>query len=291
MIDTLVLHPQTRRELQALIGDPSHAVLLAGGVGSGKATLARALAAAYLQKSSVEQLLADAYLKEIRPEGTSIGIEAVRDLRKFLMLKTTGQGALRRVVIIENAHAMTTEAQNAFLKLLEEPPADTALIMTVDHPQHLLLTVNSRVQLVRVLPPDKAEILAQFAQTGKSAADIERAYLLSGGSIGLLHAILQDDTTHPLVAQVQAAKELYGKSIFERLAAVEALSKQKDQIAELLMAFKRITRAALQQAVAKGQQDLAEKWRSRLEAIYEAEQGLLRNANAKLLLTNLFLNL
>jgi DNA polymerase III delta prime subunit len=291
MIDTLVLHPQTRHELVAMVKDPSHAVLLAGGVGSGKGTIARALAASYLEKATIENLLADAYVKELRPSGTSIGIEEVRELRKFLMLKTTGQRAIRRVVIIEDAHAMTTEAQNAFLKLLEEPPTDTAIIITADHPQHLLPTVNSRVQMVRVLPPDKSTVTTHFASTGKSAADIERAYLLSGGAIGLLHAILADDTSHPLVAQVQEAKELYGRTTFERLAAVEGLSKQKDQVAGLLMAFKRITKAALQQAIVKGQQDAADKWRDRLEAIHEAEKSMLRNANTKLLLTNLFLHL
>jgi hypothetical protein len=106
-----------------------------------------------------------------------------------------------------------------------------------------------------------------------------------------LHAILADDTSHPLVAQVQEAKELYGRTAFERLAAVEGLSKQKDQVAGLLMAFKRITKAALQQAIVKGQQDAADKWRDRLEAIHEAEKSMLRNANTKLLLTNLFLHL
>lgn len=290
MIDTLVLHPETRRELLGLAADPSHAVLLAGDAGSGKGTIARALAAAYVKKT-VEALLADAYFKEVRPMGTSIGIEAIRELRKFMMLKTTGTKAIRRVVLIEDAHMMTTEAQNAFLKLLEEPPADTAIIITVDHPQHLLPTVNSRVQPVRVLPADKTTVIGYFEAQGKSTSDIERAYLLSGGSIGLLHAILADDVAHPLVAQVQEAKELYGKSVFERLAAVEALSKQKDQIADLLVAFKRITKAALQQSVAKGQHTAAEKWRVRLQAIHEAEQGLLRNANPKLLLTNLFLHL
>jgi hypothetical protein len=290
MIDTLLLHPRTRRELVAITRDPSHALLLAGDLGSGKGTVARALAASYLDGRSHGALLGSAYFKEILPGNNSIGIDAIRELRKFLMLKTTGSGEIRRVAIIEDAQAMTLEAQNAFLKMLEEPPADTVIIVTADHPQHLLSTVNSRVQLVRVLPPEKTDVSAHFG--GRyNAPDIERAYALSGGSVGLLTAILENNTSHTLVTQVQEAKELFGRTTFERLAMVDSLSKQKEHLPGLLTAFKRITKAALQQATAKGQHETAEKWHKRLNAIYEAEHAVLRSANAKLVLTNLFLHL
>jgi DNA polymerase-3 subunit delta' len=293
MIDELLLQPALKQDLLAMIEGKSHAVALIGASGSGKGTIARVLAASYLGKSHVDALLNEPYYKEVLPSGASlsIGIDAVRELQKFTSLKTTGHGDIRRVVLVEDAHAMTTEAQNALLKLLEEPPADTVIIMTADHQQHLLPTVNSRLQVLQALPPSKDDTLQYFAEKKYTQTEIERAYLLSTGNIGLMHAILADNTEHPLVVQIDKAKQLLGMKVFERLTMVDELTKQKENLAGLLTALKRISKTALDQSSAKGQRDVASRWLERLTAIHEAEAGLQRSANTKLLLTNLFLNL
>lgn len=72
-----------------------------------------------------------------------IGIQLVRELRRQLSLKTT-EGY--RLVIIEQAEKLTTEAANSFLKTLEEPPEKTIIILTASS-QNLLPTIVSRCQL------------------------------------------------------------------------------------------------------------------------------------------------
>lgn len=82
------------------------------------------------------------------PDPISIGIETVRALIGRLVIHPVA-GA-RHAVIIRQAHAVTPEAQNAFLKTLEEPPGDALIILETGSPDSLLPTVLSRCHLVRL---------------------------------------------------------------------------------------------------------------------------------------------
>src|SRR6476661_301276 len=150
----LVMHPSTQTQLEHFIARPAHAVLLTGPAGIGKTALAEAMAAEILGRS----LESYPYYQMVRPDGLSISIEAVRQLQKFLMLKTTGQQPIRRIVVVEHAHTMTTEAQNAFLKLLEEPPADTLLILTANSARSLMPTILSRAQQISINAPAESQL-------------------------------------------------------------------------------------------------------------------------------------
>ncbi|MFH1561453.1 MAG: hypothetical protein ABID04_02645 [Patescibacteria group bacterium] len=82
----------------------------------------------------------------IRPEN-SIGIDQIRDIKRFLNQKSW-QGGQTKVAIIFEADQMTNEAQNALLKTLEEPPANSELILAAKNKTGLLPTIISRSQLV-----------------------------------------------------------------------------------------------------------------------------------------------
>ena len=83
------------------------------------------------------------------PKANKILLQSVRQLKKFLYLTTYSNG--RKVVIVFDSHLMSTgqaETANAFLKLLEEPPAKTTFILVTDYPDHLLATIVSRCQKI-----------------------------------------------------------------------------------------------------------------------------------------------
>ena len=83
----------------------------------------------------------------IETEG-SIGIEDVRNLQKQIMLKP--MHGENKAIIIKNAHMLTTEAQNALLKTLEEPPLHTYIYLTAENTNNLLPTILSRTSLIEL---------------------------------------------------------------------------------------------------------------------------------------------
>lgn len=82
----------------------------------------------------------------IEPETNSIKIEQIRALQKDSYYKNNE--SLYRVVIIKNAELMTSQAANSLLKFLEEPAANTVIMLLVENKQQLLPTIKSRCQVI-----------------------------------------------------------------------------------------------------------------------------------------------
>ena len=223
-------------------------------------------------------------------QATSISIEQIRELQHFTQLKTTGDGDIRRVIIVSEAGRLTTEAQNALLKLLEEPPADTMLLLTIENERALLPTIMSRVQLLPMLPAPVAAVRAYFAVTFEQDT-IDKAYFLSGGLPGLMHALLTDEQSHPLLAAVAQAKDILQKPAFDRLVLADALSKKKDEARYVLQALRQIAETCLAQATKQQDTGKIRRWHGIAKAAYRAERQLAGSVNAKLALTNLMLAL
>ena len=103
----------------------------------------------------------------------------------------------RKVFVIGDAHRMVAQegneyAANAFLKLLEEPPADTTIILTSSEPGGLLPTIRSRVVSVRVPPVAEGDVKAFLADPEVSSrldmgrTDMAALVQLAGGAPGRL---------------------------------------------------------------------------------------------------------
>ncbi|MGF7229349.1 MAG: AAA family ATPase [Candidatus Saccharibacteria bacterium] len=289
MFDGLVLHPHSQDLLKAYIVQPSHAILLLGAEGIGKGTIGLGMSGRLLSVTTDRLATSPTFRHIIPDEKRTISIESIRKLQQFVRLKTTGTATIRRVILIENADRMTTEAQNAFLKLLEEPPTDTALIMTAAHIHGLLPTIRSRVQTLSIITPPKAQLLEHFK--AQPSSRVTQAFFLSGGLPGLMTALLDGDTSHPLVESVVIAKQILQQQLFERLAHIEPLAKQKEQAISLCDALGRIAQAGLQQAADKQDTKRLKQWHRIIKETYQAKNSFEANANTKLVLTNLMLQL
>lgn len=97
----------------------------------------------------------------IIPEPTSIGIDRVRSMVSRLSIRPVASPG--HAVIIREAQAMTPEAQNAFLKTLEEPPGEAIIFLETSMPDTLLPTILSRCQTIRI--PDKISDRARPCQS------------------------------------------------------------------------------------------------------------------------------
>ncbi len=292
MFDRLLIHPRTRAQLLQFVNKPSHGLILIGQEGSGKKTIAHEIAAAMLNIESTK-LESYPYYTLIDPDEQSITIDDIRALQKLLTLRTPQVEGIniRRVLTIIDAGRMRFEAQNAFLKSLEEPPHDTCIIMTADANGDVLETIYSRVQRIDILPVSEEMAKDYFTKQGVPALEIARNYALSQGQVGLLSSLLSKESVHPLKDWVQIAKSLLAKSAGERILQTEVFSKDKPGIILLLDALGRISYAALTQAATSNNKIALERWRNSLQTIADTHEALSHNANTKLMLDHLLLNI
>lgn len=109
---------------------------------------------------------------EVAPRKGVLRIEQVRNLISMLSLKPFG--AQYRVVIIGDAHSMNPESGNALLKILEEPPAGTILILTALQRTDLLPTIASRCRHIRFRPLCVDDLVTLLMRRQGMAADQAR---------------------------------------------------------------------------------------------------------------------
>ena len=196
--DWVVSHLKTAMQTGRL----SHAYLFLGPAGVGKATTARALAAALNCAQpgadgdacgtcpSCRRMQAGSHpdFLMISPEEgkTQIGIDRIRELRRLTEYPPLGGGW--RVVLIKPAEALTVQsdaAANALLKTLEEPPDRHLLVLTARGEAELLPTIVSRCHKLAFAPLPSALIIQELEK--RRALPRSRAALvaaLSGGSLG-----------------------------------------------------------------------------------------------------------
>ncbi len=282
-MNEIILHQRTHQDLQRILQTPNHALLIVGARGMGKLTFAKHIASQIVGRD----LQNYPYFRHIAPDKPdSISIDQVRGLRSFLSLKVPGQRVIDRIVLVEDAHLLSTEAQNALLKTLEEPPAGTMLILTAAHEQSLLPTIRSRTQTIAMIRPDQEQLTDYFQAKSYPADRISRALQLSGNLPGLTAALLEADTEHPLYEATAEARSFLQKTRFERLAEADRLSKQKQLALDMLYILQQMARTALQQASTPAAE---KRWANILKQSYQAETEMLANGQPKLVLANFIL--
>ena len=111
-----------------------------------------------------------------------ISVEQARDLKKFFQLSATDGG--RRVVIIDSADELNPSAANAILKVLEEPPAKTTLLLISHRPAGLLPTIRSRCRELRCATLNSGDLELALTGAGLSTAGTDALATLAAGSTG-----------------------------------------------------------------------------------------------------------
>lgn len=115
---------------------------------------------------------------------SSVDVDSIRKVTPFLR-KTSGDGGWR-VVIIDDADTMNRNAQNALLKILEEPPAKALLILVAHRSGALIPTIHSRTRMF-TLPPLDEKIMQDLIGRQKHAlspSEIKVALHHAQGSFG-----------------------------------------------------------------------------------------------------------
>ncbi len=189
-----------------------HALLIDGERGSGKYTLALEIAAALNCEHRCDTSLplpcrscrnckrilnegyVDVHVLEKSSDRATLGVDEVKELRSDMFLSATE--ADYKVYIIKDAEKMTTEAQNALLIVLEEPPKNVVIILLASGTDKILTTIKSRAQYVAMSRFTQDEIADYLKRRDPeiarmAAADPEGFRLVVGSADGRIGAALE----------------------------------------------------------------------------------------------------
>jgi DNA polymerase-3 subunit delta' len=173
----------------------------------------------------------------LKPSGPFIKIDQIRTLCRTLAMKPYEAGM--RVVIILDAQAMNPAAGNALLKMLEEPPAETILILVAAHSSDLLPTIVSRCQHIRFNPISRKDLESVLVrQHGIDCADAAVIAGMAGGSESRALRLYQTHWIQRRYWLIDELDSLSADSVNRLLAFADQLAKNKDDLPAALEILK-----------------------------------------------------
>jgi DNA polymerase-3 subunit delta' len=205
----------------------------------------------------------------LKPEKAEIRVDQVRAVREFVYIKPALSH--KKVVVIYNADAMNPYAQNALLKVLEEPPLNTHFILVSYNLNSILPTIKSRCFILEV-PPLTKEELAQ-----RTGIKDELLLELSEGSLILLESLKEKKEI------VETALKFWQ---LDWVSLSKLANKLEDWSTEDKLLFLKILSGLIHK---KYLQEREEMYKLMLDRVYFAMEYLGKGINLKLTLFYLYL--
>lgn len=217
----------------------------------------------HLPKNRQVQLIEDHTKEKGKTRG--IFIEDIRELRDNI--KTSGFADTTRVIVFRDAALMTSQAQNAFLKHLEEPDKNTVFVLVTPNPMRLLETVRSRC------------ITIEMPSAAAKSTDPQISFISRGEAAEIEKLTKNKRYLQKRTDTYTKAKVLIGGNTFDKMKLITEIASDRADTLEVITAALHIIQIQLK---SKYNPSLVEKAKRLLEG-YERIEG---NGNVKLQLLN-----
>ena len=266
-----LLHPFTEKELDILTAATPHAIHVTGPKGIGLRQVAKEFA---------DRINAD--YRYIEPLEKTVSVDQVRDLYQL----TRGRKSRPQAVVV-SGELLSTQAQHALLKLLEEPPTGTIFIITSHDPSALLGTVLSRMQTLtlRPLSDKQSNQLVDAHSSDVSAQKRAQLMFLAGGLPAELTRILDSAVYFDeKVAHMKQAQQFILSNRYGRLSLLRDYIGNRSGLQTYIQTVIKLLHHDIYQ-----KKVVSEKHIDLLERLERAATMLALNGNTKLIAAQLVL--
>lgn len=240
--------------------------------GIGKFLVAKQIAARILNANNLEEVATSVNI--IQPEDGMIKIAKIRELGEEIILKPTDTE--KKVFIIRDGELMNEPAQNALLKVLEEPPEYAVIIIVTSDKEKLITTIKSRCTSFKFLPLS----LEQIREFYKNENIDEEIIKLSRGSIGKVEELKEKNYVQDIIKIYESLKVKDLLSLNKTFTKLKEYKEDIQEILEILML--------------KYFDEISEDYKNKInqiEIIEECKENLKRNANFDIALDHMMLRL
>lgn len=312
----------------------SHAYILLGDKGTGKRTLALQIAAALNCDAkadkhtgipcgrcpSCRKILsrdsADVTFISREKDRATLGVESVRFIKNDVSVYPNDKDY--KIYIIEDAHTMTPQAQNALLLTLEEPPPYVVFILLCEVAENILETIKSRAPILRMKIPTKSEAMRYISSSSsagnalinRSPEEFNELYVASEGSIGKLLSLINSSEGKNVLQERQKTKDIieaiasktlsssfsqilsqFSQKRDERERVIEQLTQMQIALRDIMAMKKSDNAPLLFFADREYAEELSYSFSTKrlsdiIECAEKAKGALQRNANVKLTVTS-----
>ena len=272
-----ILNPASEKLILATITDMPQSLLITGEGGLGLTTIAKYISELINAKPII--ILPEKNDKIDLDKGT-ITVDIMRQILNDTRTKSVG----KRVIIIDYAERMTNQAQNSFLKLLEEPGEDIYFILVSNSTSKLLPTILSRVKKIDIKPitAEQSKKLLNLLQITDETKISQLIFMANGLPAELTRLVSDNDHFENQSAIVRDARELLQGTQYKKLLIAQ---KYKDNKASTLKLLLNMTKILKHSILIKPQIDTI----SRIDNILQAYEQIEANGNIRLNLARMIM--